>query len=446
MAGPRRASNGTSAAGLRRTLAVALLLAAVQASPCATHAQTAADETVRARQGGPEFQPIGMELDRLMSVVGLVDKQEVRDRSTAYSSFVVFPKMEVTTGYETNLFRNDSRKHDRIVVMAPQVAVRSDWSRHSLSLGLGSSVGRHASNPSEDYEDLRATLAGQLDASDRVSVTASTQVARQHQQRGELLDPGSVAGATTYLESSFVLGANYSGDAFRGLTQLSVTGTDYDSEAGVDNSRLNRRLTVLKVRGAYEFMPGTALFVEPSINDRSYEVKRTSNGRLQDSDGAQMLVGLTWDVSGVTFAEFGVGYLRQDYDDPAFSTISGPSFSARLIWNPTDLLTLEADGGRTISETQDQDASGALVTRVGMRADYALRDNVVLSLSGRYSFEEIEGTNTENDRYVLNVEARYLLNENFYLRALGGYDRTISTNAGSSFSNLRASLTLGAQI
>lgn len=433
--------------GLRRILPAVLLLAAVHAAPpTAALAQTAAEDSVRARQGGPEFRPIGMELDQLMSVVGLLDRQAVRDKNTPYSSFGVFPKMEVTTGYETNLFRDDSRQHDKIVVLAPQLAVRSDWSRHSLALTLGSSIGRHARHDAEDYEDVRAALAGRIDASDRVSLTGSTEVARQHQLRGELLDPGAGSGATTFVRSSLTLGANYTGDAFRALTELSVADFDYDNDAGADNSVLNRRLTTLKVRGSYEFLPGTALFVEPSVNDRSYEVTRTSGGRLQDSDGVQTLVGVTWDVSGVTFVEFGVGYMRQDYDDPGFRTISGPSFSAKLIWNPTDLLTLEAEGGRSISETQNQNASGALVTRLGLRADYALRDNLMLSLSGRYSFEEIEGTGTENDRYVLDVEARYLMSGNLYLSARGGYDRRLSTEAGSSFSNLRASLTLGAQI
>lgn len=408
-------------------------------------AQTAEEDSVLKRSR-PDFEPIGMELDQLMWMAGLLDEGAARDRSTGLASFLVFPKLDVTTAYESNLFRDRSRQHDRILVVSPELALRSDWERHNLEIVVGADIGRHLRNDTEDYEDVRGAVTGRLDVSEPVSVTAGAHVARRHQTRGTVLLDGRTGAAITYRESGFRLLGEYTGDAFRGLAEFSVNGTTYDSSAGVDNSDLDRVLTRLRVRGSYELVPGTSFFVQPSVNDRAHDRKRDFNGRLQDSNGWEMLAGVTWDVSGVTFAEFGAGYLRQSFDDPAFETVSGPSVSGKLIWNPADLWTLTGEIRRTIQETKQAGFAGVLATHFAARVDFDMRDDTILSLKGAHTIEDYQGGNRTDNRFGVEFEARHFVNRYFFLRFIAGYDKLNSEQVGGGFNNARTALTLGARI
>lgn len=87
-------------------------------------AQTALEDTVRARFPEAEYRPIGVDL-------GLND------------SFLLFPKAVVAVTRTDNLFRDGTdRIADEIVTFAPSVDLKSDWDNHALDLSFRGEIAR----------------------------------------------------------------------------------------------------------------------------------------------------------------------------------------------------------------------------------------------------------------------------------------------------------------
>jgi len=425
----------------RLTLVLVLVLLTI--APVA--AQTAEGDSVRSR-ARPEFAPLGLELDQLVGTVGLLDRKTVKAKSSPLSSFVVFPKLELAANYESNLFRDDTRQVDRIAVISPGLAVRSDWENHSLEFAVSADIGRHDRHPSEDYDDVRATANGRFDVADNLQLNGLAEVGQAHLKRGTLLDNGRTTAAVIFRQSVIGFGGQYTVDRLLVRPQFKVTGEDYLSSAGQSNDDLDRVVAEVNTRVAYEWLPGTALFVEPSYNNRKYGLSRDFSGLLQDSHGYQLLAGVTWDVSGVTFLEFGTGYLRQEFDEPTFSTIQGPALSGRLVWNPLDSITVQLGLMRNVQERRGQNLAGVLVTSAKSRIDYELFYNVILSLMFDYANEDDKSTPRDDDRFNTGFEARYLVDQNWYAGLVASYEKLNSNEDGNSFSNVLVSLRLGAQL
>ena len=423
--------------------ALATLLFLLTVIPAA--AQTAEQDSVRGRSR-PEFAPLGLEVDQLFGALGLMDRKTVEDKSSGLSSFTVYPKAEVAANYESNLFRDTSKESDRILVFSPGFAVRSDWENHSLAFTLDTDIGRHDRHASEDYDDVRAILDGRFDAADNLQLDGLAEIGQEHQKRGTLQDNGRTSAALVFRRSIAGFGARYTSDRLLVRPQFKITGEDYQSTTGQNNDDLDRVVAELSTRVAYEWQPGTAVFVEPSYNNRDYRLQRDFNGFLQNSHGYQMLVGVTWDVSGVTFLEFGTGYLRQEFDDPNLGTIQGPALSGRLVWNPLDSITLDLRLARDVQERRQPEVAGVLVTSVRSRIDYEMLYNLILSLRFDYAEEADQSTPRDDNRFNSGFEARYLVDQNWYAGLVASYEKLNSNLEDVGFSNVLLSLRLGAQL
>ncbi len=216
----------------------------------------------------------------------------------------------------------------------------------------------------------------------------------------------------------------------------------FSDTGSIDNSDRNRTETTVTTRLGYELVPGTTVFVEPQVNWRSFERGIDAEGDRQGSNGHQVLVGSTWDLTGVMFAELGIGYMRQDFDEARFAAVSGPSFSGTLIWNPDDALSITATVRRAIEETRRIDASGVLVTDTGLRLDYELRDNLIASLDTSYVRSQIEGTGRLDNLYGVKLEIAYLFGPHVWLTGSLKRTRRNSNEPGFDYDNSTVLVTL----
>lgn len=406
---------------------------------------TAEQESVRQRSR-PEFEPVGIELDRLLSTTGMVARDAARDHNSGLSSFIVFPRLDLEVRTESNLFRDASSVSDTIFVTKPSLTVRSDWASHALEVSTGGEIGRHANTGSEDYEDVFVRIAGKAEWRDDIETRASARVARTHQKRGTLADPGDTSGVIEIDTVEVAIGATWDTGALKLAVDFRVEDQDYISTKGRDSDDLDRTDRELRFRVSREFDEGTSVFVQPRLYTRRYRRRRDGGGLLQDNEGAEVLAGLSWDASGVTFAEFGVGYLRQTFDEPTLSTISGPSFNGRAVWNATDLMTFTLNLTRTIDETSSPGFSGVVVTSFKSRVDYEFLYSTIVSLRFDYTLEDFDRNPRSDDRIETALEVRHLLNEYLFTGFELGYERLGSNIAGESYRNVQAAIRLGAQI
>ena len=394
----------------------------------------------------PEYQAEGIELDRLLSAAGALDRKTARDHSSGLSSFRVFPRLDIETEYQSNLFRDSSSVSDVIFVARPSLAIRSDWASHALEFVAGGAIGRHADTGSEDYEDVFGRVTGRAEWRDDLVTGATAQIARTHQQRGTLADPGDTAGVIEIETAQVGVGAAWDTGILTLSGEFQINDLDYVSTAQRDLDDFDRTDRAVQFRASWEFDEGTSVFVQPRYYARDYRRRRDQNGLLQDNEGAEILAGLTWNASGVTFAEFGVGYLRQTFDEPTIKTISGPSFNGRAVWNATDLTTITLNLKRSIEETNSPGFAGVFVTSLESRIDHEFLYNTIMSLRFDYAREDYDSNPRSDDRIGTALEVRHLFNEYFFAGAEVGYENLSSNSPGESFRNVHAAIRIGTQI
>ena len=306
----------------RRRFRIAVLaLLAAWVLPVAAHAQTAEDDSV-ANRSRPDFEPIGIELDELLGMVGLVSEKTIEQKSSPLSSFVVKPSFGITGIYESNLFLAETGAvSDRRIEYNPGIAIQSDWGRHSFAIQAVATLGRYMDLSSEDFDDYQLQFSGKIDIHDNKSLLIDAGIAQRHESRAEEDDPGQGFDPIVSFNNFTDITFEYLADALLARFQLEFEHQDFKDSTGIDNDPRDISLIDLTLRLAYEFTPGTQIFIEPNADFRVFDNKRDSAGILQDNQAYGALLGVTWDLTGVTFAEIGAGITHRTEVVPVVWTV-----------------------------------------------------------------------------------------------------------------------------
>jgi len=397
--------------------------------PAPAGAQTAKQDSVGARSR-PDFAPLGLELHRLWPDRGL----EAAPADGLLSSLVLYPKFETEIRRDDNIFRAESGAvADDILVLRPSMAIRSDWDNHAINLTADVEFGRHDKTASEDYEDVGLAADGRIDIGDSWTVSPRLAYGESHEQRGAVDDPGAAVAQTVFRTLEGAIETQYFADAILLRGSATWKAFDFDDAGTVDNDDRDRLESAYSLRAGYEFSPGTILFVQPTLRLVDYDQAVDNFGLRRDSEGYEVLTGLTWDVSGVTFAEFSIGYMEQRYDDPALPTASGLSAQAVAIWNATDLLTVTATLGRRIAETTLPGVAGILQTAGSLRLDYELLENLLFDLEVAVQNDDFEGGGREDSRMRFVLGSKYFMGRNWYGELRYQHESRESNAIGADF-------------
>lgn len=437
-----------SASGASATALAVLFTLATNAA-----AQTAKTESVLGRTR-PDFDPLGIELDEMLNRVGFLDDKTVQEKRSPFASFVVNPVTEIEMRGESNIYRTEhNEKADGIFSVRPSLAISSDWNNHAVNFRVGGDIGRYFHYGSENYEDVRTGAGGRLDVSDTFALDADARFERVHELRGAPEDVGASFPLVHIETLGLRGGARYQAD----LLLLHLKGkidhlVHKDGDPALTPLR-DRDESELGLRTGWELSPGTMLFIEPTVNSRVYNHEFDSIGTRQGSHGYRALAGISWDVSGVTSIEAGVGWMRQNYEDSQFDPTQGPSFDVKAIWNPTEVMTLTLNLQRRIDEStsvdpltgRPQPTSGVLITLGGLGFDYELLENLIFSSRVEVSDQEFEGNTPKRKDQVVSgsLGFDYRIGNKWYARL--GYDtiRRSSNLVGVPFEDQFISLRLG---
>jgi hypothetical protein len=414
-------------------------------APVFPRGPTAEQDSVLRRQR-PEFKATGFELGTTASKIGLIEPSKEAAKRSGLSSFVVFPKVGFEAAYDSNLFRTKNEISDKILIVSPSVTIRSDWENHALEFLGAAKIARHNKTTTEDYEDVRGRVSGRVDLYDNLSVSALVQYGQGHQRRGEIIDPGDTSTATIIKRGLARVRAKLELAAVTLSAAAESETSDFVSSSTVDNDDLDHDEHTVTLRTSLEIDSGTSVFVQPEYNRRIYRRKIDLSGFEQDSHGFEVLSGIRWDASGVTFVELGLGYLWQNYDEARFATIDGVTASAQAIWNFSDLWTLTFGLSRTVSETADQDLSGVLKTNFKSRLDYEFLYNTLFSLRFEFSDEDYKSSTRADDRTIGGLRIKHLINEYLFAEFDILHERLSSNRDDEDYKVTTGFLRLGAQI
>lgn len=423
-------------------------------------------ESVRNRSR-PEYDAEGMNLGQLLFGNGReVDPDTgLRLHTRVADSLVLRPAMRVEAEYDDNILDSATFKlSDAILRLKPRLELVSDWDNHELRAAAGLNVQRYRENDFENATLWDASLAGRLDVTEYDKVSLGLSIART-QERLTSQDLLTAGGQNLTVTSFYPIplttlvataGWNYQADLFLSRLNAEARRLDYqdvDAASNLfdrnqdDRDRWEYQLTW---RAGYEAFDDTILYLEPSANLRRYEITPDDAGFDRNSQGWRLLAGLQYNASAVSYVDAALGYQEQVYADDRLANLSGPTARLTLVWNPTDLLTLEALVERRLTEQILNNAGGQTTTLVALDADQELHYRTILSAGYQYQLDETEdngqvpGYTQGTHRFRLGV--RHLFNEYVAAEAFIGHVRTVSQLPTLEYSSTSIGISLDLQI
>ena len=266
-------------------------------------------------------------------------------------AFTLFPAIELIGGYDTNPAHAPGGGGASLYTVAPELQMRSNWSRHELKADLRGSYTGYS--PDQTPTLSRPNFNGKVDG--RVDVTKNTRIDLGSRVLVSTDNPGSpnLQAGLAKLPIFTTFGGNagigqrfnrfdlsIKGDAERTVYQNSTL-TD-GSTASNDDRNYNQYGGTL--RGGYELTPGVTPFVEVGADTRVHDLNTDFSGYQRNSKGLTGKVGSTFELSRLLTGEIALGYTRRNYEDPRLEQLKGLIGNASLIWTANALTTVKLTG------------------------------------------------------------------------------------------------------
>jgi hypothetical protein len=359
--------------------------------------------------------------------------------------FLIYPSVTVDGEYNDNIFATkDDEEDDFIFTFSPQIAVRSNFPRHSLNLTVGTDIGRYVDHTNENFVDYGTTLGGRLDITRNNRLTAAANFGRAHQSRDDPEDPGR--DATREPVEYYVFGGSLGFEQDFNRFNFGLLGDfdrrDYNEEdPDVNEDERDRNIYGGRLRTGYFVSPRINVFLQGGVER---EQRDASNRSGRDNTVYSGGIGTQLDFTGLLFGEANVGWAVQEFDESDFDSENGLTYGVGLTWNPTQLTSLRLDGEGGF-ESSDVGSSN-LRHRIGLRVDHELLRNVLIGGGVAYTRDDFQDTGQTDNRVDVGPDITYLLNR--YLSVGAGYTFTTrsSDDNEEEFTRNLVTLRLTAQL
>ncbi len=355
-------------------------------------------------------------------------------------SFLIYPAVELSAGYNSNPQGVPGGPASALFVVAPELQLQSDWSRHSLKADIRGTYTEYGADfsPSLNRPYLNGTIDGRID------LERNTQVLLENRFLVSTDNPGSpnltaglaklpiytTVGGTLGLAQEFNrLQVTAKGTIDRSTYQNSVL-TDGEITSNGDRD-FNQYGGILRL--GYEIDPGVKPFVEVDADERIHDEQFDRNGLLRDSTGTSAKVGADIDLFGSLTGEIAAGYLERIYKDPTLPNISGAIADGSLIWQATALTTAKLTAASSVTESVLPGTSGAFSRDFNVQIDHAFLRRLVGTLQLGYGWDNYIGLDRLDDRYFASVGFTYKLNRDIQIKGTVRQDWLTSTLAGAAY-------------
>ncbi|MCL4677424.1 MAG: outer membrane beta-barrel protein [Alphaproteobacteria bacterium] len=310
--------------------------------------------------------------------------------------FVVRPSILVLETYDDNIYRDPDKDSDFITAVRPEVRVSSDWSLHGIEGGIQGELGRYAEFDSENYNDYSFYLSGRYDLAHETSLNLKGEYQKRHQERDTLEDPGGDEPMEYSVKNVFI-------GFTRELSLLRVNASalhshyihDDSTVSGtvIDNSIRDRTQQELDLRVAYGLTDNYEIYTAAGYDRRRYD----QNGvAFRDSDTTNIRGGLAVNFTGKLRGDVYAGYVWQDFEQN-FDDVDLFNYGGAVLWNPSQLTSVEAKVGRALVETVQAGASTIVRTTADASIAHAIRENVLGEIFAGYVHNGYEGAGASDD-------------------------------------------------
>jgi hypothetical protein len=339
-------------------------------------------------------------------------------------SFNLVPELTVDYVQDDNIRAGEDIKFDdSILLLAPAVELKSDWTKHELAIGAKALDASYDEYSNEDFTDYEYWADGFFE-SESSKLSAEVRHRKLHELRTNPNDDDGLE-PTEYKVDSIKLNYRFVPNRFFVALGTKFSDRDYDPTVNLpppfgpggttDNGDRDRDILDTQLRLGYQVSPGYSLFTEYRFYNVDYDDAVDRDGVNRDADGYEILVGTEVDISSVVFGEFFFGYRSFDYDDPGFENQDGAAYGAEIDWNLTRLSTLSFLASQTLQGTTLQGASGIDTVELKVSADHELRRNIILNLEVDYRNEDFQGLARKDEVWRFRAGGEYFLNRNLSL-------------------------------
>lgn len=402
---------------------------------------------------GPAADTIGSNFRR----DGLVTVQQrpregYEARGIRSGALLIYPKVNVTLERSDNIFASSiDEKSDNIWHVQPEITVNSDWIRHQLTLFARASFNRYQDHSDENTQEWGVGGSGRIDATRATQVNWRLDYARITEPRtspNSILPPGGEP--VQYDMVTFGLLGRHEFNRLLATGRFDMQKFTYDSPTlangqVLDQSYRDRTISTVEGRLDYALSPATAFFGQVVLN-RHDSQGQASGGIQRDSDGFQAHVGINFEITALIRGDIGVGYMRQNVDQPGQEDLDGFSTNALVAWAPTQLTTVTLTATRSVEDSAVPGAAAYLSTNLRARVDHELLRNVILTAQAGYGDDDYTGVVREDRRTSAGVGVTYLINRTVGLSATYNYlDQDTRKGIGTKFKENRVGATLTVQ-
>lgn len=308
--------------------------------------------------------------------------------------------------------------------------LRSDWSRHQLSV-IGGGVfqenlsGEGATDPSAEIDTiLRLDLGGP---------TTATLRAGYDFEREDDTDPNAVIGADAQASiHEFSAGAGLAREfgLIRGSVDVDAVRSLYGSARLADGSDValdDRDQTSISLRSRLAYAASAILspFIESEVSRAEFDKEIDRSGFERSATTYGLRSGIEIDLGEKWFGEIAAGYAIRDVDDARLASIDAFTLDGLINWSPKRGTDVQFGALTEIESSTTADLSGSVAQRFYINLTHAVRDNLLARLGGGLTLRDYYGFDIA-DQYIYDASAGLVwsLNRNLDLEVDIAYERT----------------------
>lgn len=330
-------------------------------------------------------------------------------------SFLYKPAVEIWGGYNSNPGRQATAVGSPAVVVAPELAIRSQFERHQLNADLRYAYNENTAQQALSHPTAEAKVNGRFDLGDSTRLIGE----------GRFLDDALVTAGFNQQPRATTLGATAGLAQQFGSAEIAVKGS-YDriqfTNAVLGNNQIlntqdrNYRQPGVQLRVSYAVSPELSPFIDLSLDRREHDMPIDFNGMRRDSRGIAGRGGVMLNV-GALSGDVSFGYLTRRFDAPNMQNVSGWIADATLAWaaNPTTTFVLVARS--QASETPAANIFGILSRDVILQVDHQFEPWLTGTLRSGYGRDQFVGATRIDNRFFVAGGGVYKISHTLHLKS-----------------------------
>ncbi len=355
-------------------------------------------------------------------------------------SFLLYPAVELSAGYNSNPESVPGGPSSSLFVVAPELQVQSDWSRHSLTADIKGYYDWYGGNlsPSLNRPYLSSTIDGRIDVLRNTQILLENRFILSTENPASPNLPAGLASVPIYTDIGGTLGLAQTFNRLQVTAKANFDRETYDNSVLTDgevinNADLDYNQYGGTLRVGYELDPGLKPFVEGGGDQRVYDLEFDSSGYQRDSTGSSIKVGSTVAIIGTLTGEMAAGYLERVYQDPRLPIVAGPTLDGSLIWQATALTTAKFTAASVVTESAVPGTSAEFSRDINVQVDHAFLLWIVGTGQVGYGHDDYVGLGRQDNRYFVSAGLTYKLSRELQLKGTVRQDWLTSNVSGVSY-------------